>query len=65
MTAPGHPELEGSEGLLAVLRIPLLVMALGGLFVIQDFGGPAALRTWPALLVLWGGLMALSRRRTP
>lgn len=64
MTLSDGAENGGADRLLSVLRVPLIVMALGALFLVEDYGGPAASRTWPALLVLLGALMAAGRRRT-
>ncbi len=49
-----------------VLRVPLFLIALGGLFLVEDFGGWPFPRTWPILLILWGALLIWARRaRTP
>jgi hypothetical protein len=39
-------------------RAPLIVAAAGALYLAADAGAPAASRTWPLLLVLWGLLLA-------
>lgn len=51
-----------AESLLSVLRIPLLIVLLGALFLVEDHGGWPFSRTWPSLLVLWGGMLAAARR---
>ena len=40
--------------LLGALRGPLLLMVLGGLFVIDQNGGPGFVNTWPALIIVYG-----------
>jgi hypothetical protein len=58
-TAGSDPE----EGLLVTLRVPLLLIALGVLFLLDDYLGWSVVRTWPALLVFWGALLLATRRR--
>lgn len=62
MTEPGLLAPDARTDLLPAIRVPLLLMALGALFLVQDFGGLPFSRSWPALLVLWGVLLALGRR---
>lgn len=61
-TLPG-PDSEPEEGLLFLLRVPLFLIALGTLFLLDDYAGWSAARTWPVLLVFWGALLVASRRR--
>ena len=63
MTPSDHADAESLQGLLAALRVPLILIGLGCLFLVGDYGGPPASRTWPALLVLWGALTAIGWRR--
>lgn len=63
MSLVGPVAPEPAESLLPALRIPLLLILLGVLFLVEDHGGWAFSRTWPSLLVLWGALLAAARRR--
>lgn len=38
---------------------PLLLIALGALFLLDYSGGPSVTKTWPILLIVWGGAWAL------
>jgi hypothetical protein len=40
--------------------VPLLLIALGSLFLIDYSGGPGVRQTWPILLIVWGGAWALT-----
>jgi len=42
------------------VTVPLLLIALGGLFLLDYSGGPAVRQTWPVLLIVWGGAWALT-----
>jgi hypothetical protein len=54
---------EPDEGLVPFLRVPLFLIALGTLFLLDDYAGWSVARTWPILLVFWGALLVASRRR--
>lgn len=43
--------------------VPLLVLTLGVLVLWADSGGPRFSSTWPALLVVFGALRLIARRR--
>ena len=63
MNEAGPATPESAQSLLVVLRVPLLLILLGALALVEDHGGWAFSRTWPSLLVLWGALLAVARRR--
>ena len=54
-----QPSLTVHETVRAV-TVPLLLIALGGLFLLDYSGGPAVRQTWPVLLIVWGGAWALT-----
>ena len=43
-----------NASLLAALRGPVLMIAVGTLFATEYAGGPAFSRTWPVLVILLG-----------
>lgn len=51
--------LSAAETVRAV-TVPLLLIAVGSLFLIDYSGGPAVQKTWPILLIVWGGSWALT-----
>jgi hypothetical protein len=55
-----QPAFTARETVRAV-TVPLLLIALGGLFLLDYSGGPAVRQTWPILLVVWGGAWALTQ----
>jgi hypothetical protein len=62
MSPEGLASQEPPESLIGTVRIPLLLVALGALFLVEDNWGLSAGRTWPILLVLWGALLIAARR---
>jgi hypothetical protein len=58
-TTHQQPGLTARETVRAV-TVPLLLIALGGLFLLDYSGGPAVRQTWPVLLIVWGGAWALT-----
>lgn len=62
MSLAGQAAPEPPAGLLAALRVPLSLVALGGLFLAQDHLGWPFSRTWPILLILWGAFLSAERR---
>jgi len=42
-----------SRSLLAAVRGPVMLMVLGGLFQVDQAGGPDFVRTWPVLLITY------------
>jgi hypothetical protein len=62
MSLPDAVEPEPEEGLFFVLRVPLLLIALGALFLLDDYLGLSVRRSWPALLIFWGVLLIAARR---
>jgi hypothetical protein len=54
-----QPGLTARETVQAV-TVPLLLIALGALFLLDYSGGPAVRQTWPVLLIVWGGAWALT-----
>ena len=42
------------KALFRALRGPVLLVTLGSLFAISHSGGPSFLKTWPALLIVYG-----------
>ena len=43
------------------VAVPLLLIALGALFLLDYSGGPAVRQTWPILLIVFGGAWALTQ----
>jgi hypothetical protein len=41
------------------VTVPLLLISLGALFLLDYSGGPGVRKTWPILLIVWGGAWAL------
>jgi|GEM_PF-2043416 len=58
-----RPAMSGSDlrVLIAAIRGPVLLIALGTLFAIDHEGGYSFARTWPVLIILWGLLELLAR----
>lgn len=54
-----HSNLSTAETVRAV-TVPLLLITLGSLFLFDYSGGPAVRKTWPILLIVWGGAWALT-----
>lgn len=54
-----HSSFSAAETVRAV-TVPLLLIALGSLFLLDYSGGPAVQKTWPILLIVWGGSWALT-----
>lgn len=54
-----HVSLSAAETVRAV-TVPLLLIALGALFLLDYSGGPGIQKTWPILLIVWGGSWALT-----
>jgi hypothetical protein len=50
--------LTAAETVRAV-TVPLLLIALGALFLLDYSGGPGVRKTWPILLIVWGVAWAL------
>jgi hypothetical protein len=50
---PGTPSARPST-LLKAIRGPLLMVALGSLFMLDYSGGVSFARTWPVLLIVFG-----------
>lgn len=57
--------MNGSYVLLRAIRSPLILIALGVLFLVDQSGGSPFYRTWPVLLVLAGALRLLERLIAP
>ena len=55
-----QPGLTARETVRAV-TVPLLLIALGALFLLDYSGGPSVRQTWPVLLIVWGGAWALTQ----
>jgi hypothetical protein len=53
-----RPVLTAAETVRAV-TVPLLLIALGSLFLLDYSGGPQVRQTWPILLIVWGVAWAL------
>ena len=45
----------------AAIRGPIMLIALGGLFTMDEFTDYSFWRTWPALLILFGVLKLLEK----
>jgi hypothetical protein len=58
-TTRQQPGLTARETVGAV-TVPLLLIALGALFLLDYSGGPTVRQTWPVLLIVWGGAWALT-----
>jgi hypothetical protein len=63
MTSQDTLEPDPEEPLLLILRVPLFLIALGSLFLLDDYAGWPVTRTWPVLLVLWGASLIPGRGR--
>jgi hypothetical protein len=53
-----RPALTAADTVRAV-TVPLLLIAAGALFLLDYSGGPGVRKTWPILLIVWGGAWAL------
>ena len=51
----------GSPSIWSMIRGPIILIALGVLFAIDQFGSYSFSRTWPVLLILFGLLKLLER----
>ncbi len=50
--------------LIVAIRGPILLITLGGLFVMEQFGSFSFSRTWPILIIVFGVLKLLERSAT-
>ena len=50
--------------LIVAIRGPILLITLGGLFVMDQFGPAGFSRTWPILIIVFGVLKLLERSAT-
>ena len=53
-----QPTLTPAE-IVRAITVPLFLIVLGALFLFDYSGGPAVRKTWPVLLIVWGGAWAL------
>ncbi len=53
--------MSNTKALIRAVRGPIVLIALGILFAVDLHGSYSFTRTWPALLIIYGGLWLLER----
>lgn len=54
LSVPGAPLNQGAGNVIRAIRGPVMLIALGSLLALDQFGSISFGRTWPALLILFG-----------
>jgi len=53
--------MNGSAPLVIAIRGPIMLMAVGALFAVDQSGGYSFTQTWPVLIILYGALKLVER----
>lgn len=53
--------MNGAKGLIRAARGPVLLITLGVLFSVDYYGEYSFWRTWPVLMIVYGGFWLLER----